>query len=228
VQAPLLQLVVQQPLLHVVVQQGSHTGAQVVVQQGSHTGTQQVVGQQHALRHRRLCPASASQPDATTATQVSVPTKQRSRVFLPIIVEPLESLGGETGRTRRGPAIPRAGNSRATCVGEARGGAGRRGKRNSGMRPPFHGAFRRAGAASSPPTDHRPGPGDSLPDGRRLSRLCGWPPARRRSPGLRHRADAPGRRCRRLPRRGLRGSRGGPCRHHQTDCYPSSCPPPRS
>ena len=131
-QAPLLQLVVQQPLLHVVVQQGSHTGAQVVTQQGSHAGTQQVVGQQHALRHRRLCPASASQPDTTTATQVSVPTKQRSRVFLPIIVEPLESLGGETGRTQRGPTFPKAGNSRAAGAVEASDGAGREPPRRPG------------------------------------------------------------------------------------------------
>ena len=131
-QAPLLQLVVQAPLLHVVVQQGSHTGAQVVTQQGSHTGTQHVVGQQHALRHRRLHAASASQPDATTATQVSVPTKQRSRVFLPIIVEPLESLGGETGRTQRGPTFPKAGNSRAAGAVEASDGAGREPPRRPG------------------------------------------------------------------------------------------------
>ena len=121
----------QAPLLHVVVQQGSHTGAQVVTQQGSHTGMQQVVGQ-HALRHRRLCPASASQPDTTTATQVSVPTKQRSRVFLPIIVEPLESLGGETGHTQRGPTFPKAGNSRAAGAVEASDGAGREPPRRPG------------------------------------------------------------------------------------------------
>lgn len=112
----------QQPLLQLVVQQGSHAGGQAGVQQGSHTGMQQVVGQQHALRHRRLCPASASQPDATTATQVSVPTKQRSRVFLPIIVEPLESLGGETGRAQRGPTFPKAGNGRPGRAGEASSG----------------------------------------------------------------------------------------------------------
>jgi hypothetical protein len=184
--------VVHAPLLQLVVQQGSHTVAQVVVQQGSHTGTQQVVGQQHALRHRRLCPASASQPDATTATQVSVPTKQRSRVFLPIIVEPLESLGGETGRTRRGPAIPRAGNGRAARVGEASGGAGHRGKRNSGMRPPFHGAFRRAGAASSPRIVWRGRQRDSLPGlpAKQSSDGLQWPDWRRR--GTTARAAFPG------------------------------------
>lgn len=208
-----------------MVQQGSHTGAQVVTQQGSHTGVQQVVGQQHALRHRRLCPASASQPDATTATQVSVPTKQRSRVFLPIIVEPLESLGGETGRTQRGPTFPRAGNGRPAAAAEASCEAGPGPQRGAGQ-----GAETAMIFAGQRPRGRRR-PASPLPArqfAEPLSRPCDSRPARRCDRGRRHRADAPGRRSRPPPRRGLRGSRGGPCRRHPPDHRRSICPPPRS